>query len=92
MNEISTIMWLCVVFRKRFTDVDNQKVLKKLSMEMKNLDPKIPQMQVRGESHSIGIAFPDRYTLHKNWWDRSFPWVSISLVAMSAEALVGRGG
>lgn len=37
------------VYRKRFTDQENQQVIKRLVAEVKTLDSKIPSIQVKGK-------------------------------------------
>ena len=38
-----------VAYRKRFTDHENQEVVKRLVTEVKLLDSKIPSVQVKGK-------------------------------------------
>jgi len=48
-------MWLFVLCRKRFTDSENQQVVKRLIAEVNTLDSKIPLIQVRGINLSLQL-------------------------------------
>lgn len=40
---------MCTILcRKRFTDPENNRVLKKLILEMKSVDPEVPSITIRG--------------------------------------------
>ena len=49
-------------YRKKYSDQENQLIVRKLINEMKSLEPTVPQSQVKGMSIRTGKAFNACYT------------------------------